>query len=363
MPGAADVIEGEHALNGSSSDPVTVSDAGPSDAVEWNAFLQNSQSGSFYHDYRWREVNERLLGHRGLFLVARRQGAIRGLLPLVFVRSRLFGRILCSMPFVNFGGPIALDGDTLQALVTTALSLSSDRNADYLELRSAQELSVELPASLHKVSMTITLDPDPDTLWQGFRSKHRTQIRRAYKDGLSVICGHGELLDAYYDLYSAAWRDLGTPVYSKRYFRGILEAFPDETRIFVVQHRGHPVATAFNGYHRDTVEGMWAAVHPQARRLNPNYVLYWEMIRDACERGFGTYHLGRSTAGSGAEQFKEKWNASVQQLYWYYYMPDGGAMPSLNVDNPKYALAIKAWRRLPLAATRLIGPALARCIP
>jgi lipid II:glycine glycyltransferase (peptidoglycan interpeptide bridge formation enzyme) len=124
------------------------------------------------------------------------------------------------------------------------------------------------------------------------------------------------------------------------------------------------VAAAFNGYHGGTVEGMWAAADPSARELQPNYVLYWEMIQDACRRGFRRYHLGRSTAESGGEQFKKKWNAVSTQLHWYFGRTDGAAeLPGLNVDNPKYRLAIAAWRRLPLWMTDLAGPPLARLIP
>jgi hypothetical protein len=87
------------------------------------------------------------------------------------------------------------------------------------------------------------------------------------------------------------------------------------------------------------------------------------MIRDACSRGYRSYHLGRSTAESGAEDFKKKWNAQSRQLYWYTWCPDGAAAPGLNVDNPKYRLAISTWKKLPLWATRLVGPIIARGIP
>jgi len=108
---------------------------------------------------------------------------------------------------------------------------------------------------------------------------------------------------------------------------------------------------------------MWAGGGPRARELQANYVLYWEMMREACLRGSKLYHLGRSTADSGAEDFKKKWNAESQQLYWYFHRPDGGPMPELNVANPKFQLAIKVWRKLPLWVTRQVGPVLARSIP
>jgi len=91
--------------------------------------------------------------------------------------------------------------------------------------------------------------------------------------------------------------------------------------------------------------------------------LYWEMIKEACERGSRRYHLGRSTAGSGAEQFKKKWNAETSQLYWYYHRPGGNFKPVVNVNHPSFQLGIAAWRKMPLWATRVIGPRLARVIP
>ena len=38
-------------------------------------------------------------------------------------------------------------------------------------------------------------------------------------------------------------------------------------------------------------------------------------------------------------------------------------MPALNVDNPRYQLAIDVWRRLPVGVTQFIGPSIARSIP
>jgi hypothetical protein len=131
----------------------------------------------------------------------------------------------------------------------------------------------------------------------------------------------------------------------------------------VCRLNGEPVAVAFNGYFAGTVEGMWAGTTQAGHDLHANYVLYWEMIKDACERGYRRYHLGRSTAGSGAEQFKKKWNAEVRQLYWYYYRPDGSEATPVNVNHPVYRVGITAWRKLPLWVTRAVGPSLARVIP
>lgn len=345
------------------SNNLTIAACGDADRAGWNAFLATQSNGSFYHLFDWQKVNGSILRHRCLPLLARADARIVGVLPLVLVESRLFGRILCSMPFVNFGGPCAVDDTVAQALVRASLAKADELQVDYLELRCTTPLQIEQQPSLRKISMTINLAPDPDTLWNGFTSKHRKNVKRAYKNDLQVKSGGVELLPEFYALMEESWRNLGTPLYSRSYFEAVLQTFPDSTRIFVCHRQNQPIAVALTGYFNGVVEGLWAGGGLLARQLDANYVLYWEMIRDACLRGCRTFHLGRSTADSGGEEFKRKWNAEAQQLYWYFHRPRGGEMPALNVDNPKYRLAITAWRRLPLPLTRLVGPPLARLIP
>lgn len=341
----------------------TVGVATDATAAAWDAFVAAQPGGSFYHCHGWKTLNERHLGHTALFLEARDGTKLTGVLPLVLTRSRIFGRILCSMPFVNFGGPLATDDATAQQLISAAQDHAARMKADYLELRCAAPLDTSMQASTHKISMTLELQPDPEQLWNKFSSKHRTAVRRVYKDGLSVVSGGRELLPEFYSVMQHSWRDLGTPLYSPQYFEAIVDAFPAETRLFVCRRDGAAVAVAFNGYFAGKVEGMWAGNTRAGHDMNANYVLYWEMIKDACERGFGRYHLGRSTVGSGAELFKKKWNAEPSQLYWYYHFPRGTEKNIVNVNHPTFHYGISAWRKLPLWATRMIGPRLARVIP
>jgi len=185
---------------------------------EWDAFLDVHQHGSFYHRYGWRRLNQVQLGHTCLYLEARDGHSVTGILPLVLTKSRIFGRILCSLPFVNFGGPLAVDAGTTQRLLKAAQEHASRLRANYLEVRCAEPLETDLPVSLHKVSMTLDLEPDPDLLWNKFASKHRTNIRRVYKDGFAVKSGGRELLPQFYAVMQKSSREPGTPLYGQSYF-------------------------------------------------------------------------------------------------------------------------------------------------
>lgn len=342
--------------------PVRIREATDADAERWNAYLNLCPRANFYQRFEWAAINREQLGHRAHFLLAERGDIVVGVLPLVRVRTLLFGDVVASMPFVNFGGPAADDEATEDALVAAACRAADGWRCDYLQLRTTRAYA-GLEATTEKVSMTLALDPDPEVVMKGFTTKHRTNIRRAQKNGLTVRAGGPELLGDFYQVLSLSWQRLGTPLYRRAYFADIARRFDGAVRLFVVQHEGRPVAAAFNGEYRGTVEGMWAGVVPDAQELQPNYVLYWEMIRDACVRGLRTYHLGRSTKDSGAMRFKEKWSATPLQLYWNYHRVKATGLPQLNPDNPKYARAIRTWQRLPLAVLNVIGPPIARGIP
>lgn len=341
----------------------TVEIATNRDQSGWDATAARLEGGSFYHRFAWKFVNEQAFGHSSIYLIARRDGGIAGILPLTLVSTRLFGTILCSVPFVNYGGPCAETADVADSLIEQAKWCVRDSRADRLELRCTREFPVGVQPSVRKVSMVVPLEPDPDRLWSTFTPKHRNNVRRSQKGGLVVESGRLELLDDFYFVMERAWRDLGTPLYERGYFERILVAFPEETRIFVCRHEGRPVAAALNGYCSGTVEGLWNGSVGEARNLYANYALYWEMIRDACVGGYSRYHLGRSTVDSGAEEFKSRWHSERRQLYWYSWSADGHAAERIEVDSPKYRLAIRTWKRLPLPVTRYFGPRFARGIP
>ena len=340
----------------SEASPLTVTSATAADRGAWDAFVDATPGGSFYHLFDWKGLIERELGHRSEYLVARRADATHRRSPAAGVRRKPAVRphpLLDALHELRRAGRGHPRRGAL--LVARGNELAREFGADYLELRCAAPLETSMPVSLRKISMTVPLMSDPGETVRlvheqtpqehPARAEERAQRRRwrsRTPADVSIRCS------------SSPGSSLGTPLYSRRYFEAIVDTFGDRVRIFVCRQKETPIAVAFNGHGNGAVEGMWAGADPAFRNLQPNYVLYWEMLRDACTRGLTRFHLGRSTADSGAEEFKSKWNAEVQQLYWYFQRPDGGPMPALNVDNPKYR-----WRSRPGAACRC-GPRVSR---
>ncbi len=329
----------------------------------WNAFVASAPDASFYHRFEWREINRACFGHRSAYLAAVDGERVLGVFPIVQLKSLLFGNIACSMPFVNYGGPVGVDAEVDQALLEAGARIADEWRVDYAEIRSRRDLGNQLPSSTRKVSMTLELDHDPEVTLGGFSRTHRHDIRRGYREGFVARSGSLELLDDFYSVLLETWRDVGTPIYAKSYFETILRAFPDHTALMVIYKGDEPAGAAMDGFHGGIAEGMWLGVRAKYKRDMAGYVLYWELIKRGCDLGLTRFHLGRSTAGSGAETFKRKWNATAAQLYWHYVLRTRKQIPELNVDNAKYRLAISAWTRLPLGVTQRLGPMIARSIP
>jgi FemAB-related protein (PEP-CTERM system-associated) len=308
-------------------------------------------------------VFERAFGHETLYLAARDHGSIVAVLPLVIFNSRIFGRFAVSLPFVNYGGVLARDHASAVFLLQQASALAAERRLAHVELRHTARQFPDLEARTHKVGMLLRLERDTAKAWESLDRKVRNHVRKAQKNQLTSRIGGAELLDRFYGVFARNMRDLGTPVYSRRFFAEVLAAFPDTARVFLVDSGDVTVAGAITLSHRDTLDNPWASSLREYRSLAPNTLMYWRMVEHAIETRHAVFDFGRSTPGEGTFQFKQQWGAEATPLNWEYVLANGRTLPNLSPSNPKYRAAIAVWQRLPLAVANRLGPHIVRSIP
>jgi len=334
------------------------------DGSDWDAFVACHPAASSYHQFFWRGVVEKSFGHKGCYLLARDGGGEPvGVLPLIHMKSRLFGNFLVSLPFFNYGGVLSHDPAAAEALLAEAGRVLKSCGASHVELRHLGKGLDGLPTKGHKVTMILDLAPDTETQWKAFNAKLRNQVRKAEKSGLEVVTGGKELLDGFYTVFCRNMRDLGTPVYGINFFANVLDASCENARIISVRHEGRTIASAVYTRFRDSVEVPWASSNRDYRDFCPNNMLYWEAISLAIREGARQFDFGRSTKDEGTYNFKKQWGAQPVQLHWQYLLKDGEALPELNPSNPKFRLAVKGWQMLPVPLTRLLGPKIVKNIP
>jgi FemAB-related protein (PEP-CTERM system-associated) len=336
-------------------------DSGESD---WNAYVQQQPRASGYHLWAWRRVFEQAFGRECVYLSAVEGGRIVGVLPLVVFDSLIFGRFAVSLPFVNYGGTVADRPEIAGRLLDEAAAVATARRLRHVELRHLDaQFPDRLPAKRHKVAMLLPLAETADALWLKIDRKVRNQVRKAEKSGLTAIQGGPELAGEFYEVFARNMRDLGTPVYSRRFFEKVLAELPGQAETFVVRLGTVPIAGSVTFRWRQVTEVPWASSLREHRALCPNMLLYWTMLKRAVETGSGTFDFGRSTPNESTFHFKSQWGASGTPFAWEYWLANGGVLPDQSPANPKFQLAIESWKRLPLWVTNRLGPHIVRSIP
>jgi len=330
--------------------------------ADWDAFVRGQSGWTHFHQYGWRRVMEEEFGHETFFLAARDEcSELAGVLPLVRVKSFLFGHFLVSMPFLNYGGPLG-DDRAVRALADRAVDLADESGADLLELRSREALSLELPASHRKVTVVLDLEPgDAEPTFAALKSKVRSQVRRPTKEGVEVRFGHDQL-DAFYGVFAQNMRDLGTPVLGRSVFESIRDVFSDSVWFGAAWQGEEAVAAGCGFVWNGEFEMTWASSLRAYNRIAPNMLLYWKFIERAAEERLGTFNFGRCTPGGGTHRFKLQWGGRDEPLWWYHRSSDeDAATPS--PDEGALSLGPKIWCRLPLPVANRIGPRVVRLIP
>jgi len=330
--------------------------------AEWDAFAAGHPDATLFHQSAWQRAVLRTFRYRSRCLVARRGGRIAGILPLFVVPTLPWGRALVSAPQAVYGGPVSDAADSLDALVRRAREVGEEIGARYVEFRNLSPLP-GLPGKDLYVTFRKAILPTADENMAAIPRNQRRSIRVAMKNGLTWGVGREELFEPFYDLYSQSVRNLGTPVFPRRLFQNLLEAFGNDCRILVARREGRPSAAVLTFFYRDQVLPYYGGARREDFRYAVNDFMYWSLLRYGMEQGYKVFDFGRSKKGSGSYDFKRHWGFEATPLHYQYQLVRQREIPDLSPRNRRFSLAIEMWKRTPLWLSRRIGPALVRYFP
>lgn len=328
---------------------------------EWDRFVETRPEASHHHLYGWKQVIEQTYRQSCDYLAAVDNGRILGVLPLAFVQTRLFGRSMTSLPYLDSAGLASDTAEASQALVDYARELTRSRGAGYLEIRQTWPLESGFRIDTHKVSLQLSVQRDPEAQWGQLSSERRNRVRKAQKGGLSTsLCGE-ERLHEFYDVWSRNMRDLGSPAHSVAWFRNVLQTFPDRSGLLLVDSESRAVGASVWLEFKGTLSVPWVSSLRSEFARHPNDLLYWAAVEAASQRGHARFDFGRSTRSSGNFTYKQRWGAEAQPLYWHYDSAEAQArLPT--EERWVFRLAVALWKRLPVRVANGLGPRLRRGI-
>ena len=331
--------------------PVGVRRARPSDRARIDAFVRAHPGATPFHLPAWGEAVEAACGQRAITLMAERaNGTLAGVLPMTHVRSPLFGRALVSCGFAVDGGALG----EAEALASGASALAATLGCPSVELRGGAAPAGWAVDAATYVGFARDLAGDDEAQLLAIPRKQRAEVRKALAADLTIDI-HADA-DVHHRVYAESVRNLGTPVFPRALFRAVLATM--DADVLTVRHRGRAVASVLSLYWRGTVHPYWGGGTREARELRANDRMYVALMAHARARGCTRFDFGRSKAGTGAAAFKKNWGFEPRPLAYATW--SAGAPRVVNPLDPRYALMVRTWRRLPLPLANAVGPWISR---
>jgi len=328
----------------------------------WDRFVDAMPSGTFFHRAGWAKVIETAFNHTTHYCFTERDGAITGVLPLVRVKTLLFGDSLISNPFCVYGGPLAADPDSEAALIAHAESLLPRTGSSALEFRHQVAPQAAFDGWIDGPDLYVTfrkpIEADHERNMKAIPRKQRAMVRKGIQNGLTSVASRD--VRVLHRIYAESVRNLGTPVFSRRYFQILMDVFGDDADVVTILDGEAPIASVMNFYFRNEVLPYYGGGSAAARGRAGNDFLYWETMRRAADRNAGIFDFGRSKIGTGSFSFKHNWGFEAAKLHYRFKLKPGAAIPDHNPLNPKYRLFIAGWKRLPLPVANVLGPFIVR---
>ncbi len=343
---------------------LTIRLAETQDQACWNEYVKQHSEASPYHLYAWRQSIEQAYRHKGIYLIAEENEHIVGVLPSILMSPPLFSNKLCCLPFCDMGKPLCNSLSIKQNLIQHALKLSQQHQCKAIELREEDtETLSHSPKPGNKVRMKLALPTDSEALWSSFKSKLRSQVRKAEKNGLTYEIGHSiEQLQAFYQVYAFNMKRLGSPAHAYHWFEAILEHYQNHCMIVLVKMSSQTIGAGLVLTVGKKASIPWASTLSNYNKYAPNMLLYWATLKQVTDTGIQEFDFGRSTLGEGTYKFKEQWGAQPYLLNWKTLNTQGKAFQMQNTNSKLRPMVEAIWRKLPLGLTNTLGPQLRRYI-
>jgi FemAB-related protein (PEP-CTERM system-associated) len=350
------------------SNKIEIALATPADQEEWDSFILSHPHASPYHFFAWGAAITQAYGHKSYSLMARQEGRLVGVLPLVHLKLTFLVNEFIALPFCDVGNCLSVNSDVEKKMLEETQSLSKQLKIKNIQLRgkllNESDYASFTQLESNKLRMLLCLPESSDTLFKAFKPKLRSQIRKAEKNGVFFRWAGQDGVDSFYSIFCNNMRELGSPVHSRKLFSAVMDQYGDKARIGLAEYEGKCISAGLILSTGDQTSIPWASSLRNFNHLAPNMLLYWNFLKFAADSGKKIFDFGRSTENEGTFRFKRQWGAEAFPLVWYSSCPNA-LVQSVNAAHNKISgreRAASLWRKLPLSVANTLGPQLRKFI-
>jgi hypothetical protein len=369
-------VEAESSLGERSPVPRII-EVDPHEDPRWAEFVSSHPDALVYHHPAWLDVLQRTYGYPVVALAyLDPEDSFLGILPLCRKRGLLSGRRLSSLPHTPVAGPLACDTSIAAALIREAIARTTAVRGMRLQIKHPTPEFDGIANGLKAVpwsdAYVIEFPNEPGPIRFGNSRNHarvKWAVNKAIKAGVTVRTAEDEEdVRRWHALYLRTMKERAVPPYPLEFFSTAFATLaPQKLMLLLLAEQGSDRNRLLSGsvffMHARTIFWAFSALRRDATHLRPSELIQWEAIHTAREAGFRRYELGTGDAqGEGLAAYKRKWGASSVVRFRYYFPFDGSnrrprrrrELYRPETDLQHRALAA-VWRRLPLAATAVLG--------
>ena len=323
----------------------------------WDASVRSFPEATFFHSAVWARVLVDTYGFKPTYLVVREDGELTGILPCMEVPGFRSDRRGVGLPFTDEVAPLARTAVQADLLLARLQQEGRQRGWTSWECRGGRSRLPDAPASVAYWGHSLDLGVGEAQLFGDFAPSVRRALRKADRQELEVRAEDSAVaMDAYYALHCRTRQKHGIPPQPRRFFQNILRNVIslNHGRLFLVRHRGRPVAGAIFFHWRGQALYKFGASDESSLELRPNNLLMWHAIESYCDWGFEQLDFGRtSLANPGLRRFKLGWGASERLIeYLKYDLRRDGYRQE---PDQAQGLHNHIFRWLPLPISRWVG--------
>lgn len=270
--------------------------------------MLNCPQSTLFHSVRWKEVVQRSFPYTALYLIVRDESdRIVGLLPGFVIGLRRF-RIYNSLPYSDYGGPLALSSCSIEALISLSQflgDLCSQENIAYSKILLGSELAEHFRSrssysDRSKGVMEINLETaTSDFIWNKVFSKYRRRdFRRLERDGFQAQEARTTSdLEDFYNLYLQNMTYIGAHPHTLEFMRNLWRIlYPHNLRIWLVGKEKRIGGVAILKYGQKEY-GIYVGLDRDKRYSKYPFVPYlvWREIETAEQENCKSISLGATS--------------------------------------------------------------------
>jgi serine/alanine adding enzyme len=287
-------------------------------------------------------------------------------IPLIRVRSKIFGNKIISLPFMDVGGIFGSSKNSFKILLKKIVESFKDTRIE-IKLNDIEKNFQGFYRELESLGFGVRkakqqfyiLIENPETKWKKFHKHTRNDIRKAEKSSLKIVpINNDSELKKFYTLYFDEMKRFGTPPHSRKFFLNLAHELKDKFYGLNCYKDNKLIASTVL-VKSEEVAYLWFNVSDQKyRNFRPNDLLYWANVKEAYREKISFIDSGQidlnpqDKRSEGLLKFKQKWLGESHQKYLFTY-PSEESESSKKEKLKKFR---KIWSLLPNPIIKLIGP-------